>query len=52
VRWPHVVQAGQEERRDAERSVPAVASPRAALPTQLAQRYRRHGKRQVVTSLD
>ena len=24
-----------------------VASPRAALPTQLAQRHRRHGKRQV-----
>ncbi len=50
VRWPHVVQGGQEERRDAQRSVPAVASPLAALPTQLAQRHRSHGKRQVVTS--
>ena len=44
VRWPHVVQGGQEERRDAERSVPAVASPLAALPTQRAQRHGRHGK--------
>lgn len=51
VRWPYVVQGGQEERRDAERSVPAVASPLLALPTKLAQRHRRHGKRQVVTRL-
>lgn len=35
---PHVVQGGQEERRDAQRSVPTVASPLAALPTQLSQR--------------
>ena len=52
VRWPRVVQRGQEERRDAERSVPAVASPLAALRTQLPQRHRHHGKRQVVTSLN
>ena|GEM_PF-2768621 len=48
VRWPHVVQGGQEERRDAQRSVPALASPLAALPTQLAQRHRCHGKRREI----
>lgn len=49
VRWPHVAQGGHEERRDAQRSVPAVGSLIAALPTQLAQRRRRHGKRQFVS---
>ena len=35
VLTPHVVQVGQGERRNAERSEPAVAAPLAALPTQL-----------------
>ena len=51
-RGPDVVQGRQEERRDAERSVTAVASPRGALPTALTQRHRRHGKRQVVSPPD
>lgn len=57
VRWTHPIenenntaQGGQEERRDAQRSVLALTSPLAALPTQLDQRHRRYGKRQVVST--
>jgi hypothetical protein len=48
----NVAQSGQDERRDAERSLPAVGLPLSALPTGLAQRHCRHGKRQIINTPD
>jgi hypothetical protein len=33
MRWPHLSQGRREERRDVKRSIQAVNSPLAALPT-------------------